>query len=187
MNRRDFLHTSMAGAASVAIGGTGVLAQTDQEAVVAEIVKQHDATVQMLRDWIALPSIAAENRNYPQGAEYMARLARGVGFGRVDIIPTAGKPGVFATLDAGAATTLALYFIYDVKQYDASEWSAPPLDGRVVDRPGVGKITIARGATNTKGPQIACLAALRAFTAAGQKLPVNLVLVCEGEEEIGSP
>jgi acetylornithine deacetylase/succinyl-diaminopimelate desuccinylase-like protein len=56
-----------------------------------------------------------------------------------------------------------------------------------VDRPGVGKVLIGRGATNTKGPQTACLAALHAFKAAGRKLPVNLVLVCEGEEEIGSP
>jgi acetylornithine deacetylase/succinyl-diaminopimelate desuccinylase-like protein len=56
-----------------------------------------------------------------------------------------------------------------------------------VDRPGVGKVIVGRGATNTKGPQTACLAALHAFKAAGRKLPVNLVLVCEGEEEIGSP
>ena len=151
----------MAGAAAMAIGGAdGLLAASDQEAVIAEIAKQHDATVQALRDWIALPSIAAENRNYPQGAEYMARLARDAGFGRVDIMPTAGKPGVFATLDAAAATTLALYFMYDVKQFDPSEWSSPPLEGRIVDRPGVGKIMVGRGATNTKGPQIALLAAL---------------------------
>src|SRR5262245_36159631 len=117
----------------------------------------------------------------------MAKLARDAGFGNVDLVPTKGKPGVFATLDAGAATTLALYFMYDVKQYDASEWSSPPLEGKIVDRPGVGKIMVGRGATNTKGPQIACLAALRAFKAAGKKPPVNLVLVCEGEEEIGSP
>src|SRR5262249_49648128 len=58
---------------------------------------------------------------------------------------------------------------------------------RVVDKPGLGKVMIGRGATNSKGPQMACLAALHAFKAAGQKLPVNLVLVCEGEEEIGSP
>ncbi len=139
VTRRDFLHTSMAGAAAFAIGGPdGLPASTDQESVAAEIARQHAATVQMLRDWIALPSIAAENRNYPQGADYMARLARDAGFGRVDIIQTAGKPGVFATLDAGAATTLALYFMYDVKQFEASEWSAPPLEGRIVDRPGVG-------------------------------------------------
>ena len=140
VTRRNFLHTSMAGAAALAVTGPdGLLAPGDQDAVVAEIAKQHDATVQMLRDWIALPSIAAENRNYPQGAEYMARLARDAGFGRVDLIPTKGKPGVFATLDTGAATTLALYFMYDVKQFDPSEWSSPPLEGRIVDRPGVGQ------------------------------------------------
>ena len=187
VTRRDFIHTSIAGVAGVALAGPGLAAQAGRDAVVAEIARQHDATVQALREWIALPSIAAENLGYPQGAEYMARLARDAGFGRVDIIPTAGKPGVFATLDAGAPTTLALYFMYDVKQYDASEWSSPPLEGRIVDRPGLGKIMVGRGATNTKGPQMACLAALRAFKAAGQKLPINLVLVCEGEEEIGSP
>ena len=77
--------------------------------------------------------------------------------------------------------------MYDVKQYDPKEWSAPPLEGRIVDRPGVGKIMIGRGTTNTKGPQMAFLAALHAFKAAKRKLPINLVLVCEGEEEIGSP
>ena len=187
VSRRDFIHTSIAGVAGVAFAGPGVSAQAGREAVVAEIARQHDPTVQALREWIALPSIAAENVGYPQGAEYMAQLARDAGFGRVDIVPTAGKPGVFATLDAGAPNTLALYFMYDVKQYDPSEWSSPPLEARIVDRPGLGKIMVGRGATNTKGPQMACLAALRAFKATGQKLPINLVLVCEGEEEIGSP
>ncbi|MGE5812888.1 MAG: M20/M25/M40 family metallo-hydrolase [Acidobacteriota bacterium] len=188
LTRRDFIYTGMAGAAGYALGGPGsLLAAPDQDDVVAQIVKQHEATVQMLRDWIALPSIAAEGRNYPQGAEYMARLARDAGFSRVEMIQTAGKPGVFATLDNGAATTLGLYFMYDVKQFDPTEWSSPPLEGRIVDRPGVGKIMIGRGATNTKGPQTACLAALQAFKAAGRKVPINLVLVAEGEEEIGSP
>jgi acetylornithine deacetylase/succinyl-diaminopimelate desuccinylase-like protein len=187
VTRRDFLHSSLAGTAGMVIAGDRLFAGPDQDAVVAEIAKQHDATVKMLRDWIALPSIAAENLNYPQGADYMAKLARDAGFGNVQIVPTKGKPGVFATLDTGAATTLALYFMYDVKQFDPAEWSAPPLEGRIVDRPGVGKVMIGRGATNTKGPQIACLAALHAFKAAGRTLPINLVLVCEGEEEIGSP
>jgi acetylornithine deacetylase/succinyl-diaminopimelate desuccinylase-like protein len=77
--------------------------------------------------------------------------------------------------------------MYDVKQFDPKEWSSPPLEGRLVERPGVGTVMVGRGATNTKGPQVAFLAALHAFRAAGRKLPVNLVLVCEGEEEIGSP
>jgi acetylornithine deacetylase/succinyl-diaminopimelate desuccinylase-like protein len=188
VTRREFLVTTAAAAASTAMAGPErLLAQSDRDAVVAHIARQHDATVKMLRDWIALPSIAAEDLNYPQGAEYMERLARDAGFDRVEIVKTAGKPGVFATLDTGAKTTLALYFMYDVKQFDPAEWSAPPLEGRIVDRPGVGKVMIGRGATNTKGPQVACLAALHAFKAAGKRPPINLVLVCEGEEEIGSP
>ena len=189
VNRRVFLQGAAAGAAALAIGNRAgfALQSPDQAAVVAQIAKRHDLTVKMLQDWIALPSIAAENRNYPQGAEYMATLARDAGFQRVDIVPTAGKPGVFATLDVGAPTSLAIYFMYDVKQFDPAEWSSPPLEARLVDKPGFGKVIVGRGATNTKGPQTAMLAALHAFKAAGKKPPVNIVLVCEGEEEIGSP
>lgn len=190
ITRRDFLHDTAAGAALLALGGheaEALLVRPQQDPVLAQIAAQHDATIKMLQQWIALPSIAAEGRGYPQGAEYMAQLARDAGFQRVEIVPTKGKPGVFATLDAGAANSLALYFMYDVKQFDPAEWTSPPLEGRLVDKPGVGKIIVGRGATNTKGPQTACLAALHAFKAAGRKLPVNLVLVAEGEEEIGSP
>lgn len=189
IDRRVFLHGAAAGAAALAVGDrmAAALQRPDRAAVYAQITRQHDATVRMLRDWIALPSIAAEDLNYPQGPEYMAALARNAGFQHVELVPTAGKAGVFATLDAGAPTTLAVYFMYDVKQFDPAEWSSPPLEGRIVDKPGLGKVMVGRGATNTKGPQTALLAALHAFKAAGTKLPINLVLVCEGEEEIGSP
>lgn len=188
IDRRTFVQGAIAGATVLLTDRFGpLLAAAGQDAVVAQIAARHDATVKMLQDWIALPSIAAENRGYPEGPEYMARLAREAGFERVEIVPTAGKPGVFATLDAGAKTTLGVYFMYDVKQYDPAEWSSPPLEGRLVDKPGVGTVIVGRGATNTKGPQMALLAALHAFKAAGQKPPINLVLVCEGEEEIGSP
>src|SRR5207253_3362615 len=102
-------------------------------------------------------------------------------------IETDGHPGVFATLDAGAAKTVAIYFMYDVKQADPAEWSSPPFSAAIVDRPGLGKVLIGRGAVNQKGPEAAFLAALHAIRGAGRKLPVNLVLVAEGEEEIGSP
>lgn len=159
----------------------------DMAAIQRTIAAQHDASVQRLRDWIALPSIAAENRNAREGAEYMAKLARDAGFQKVEIVQTDGKPGVFATLDAGAPKTVGLYFMYDVKQFDPSEWSSPPLEGRLVDKPGVGKVIVGRGAVNQKGPESAFLAALHAIRDAKQKMPVNLVLVAEGEEEIGSP
>lgn len=192
LSRRTFLSGALAGAAAITLGDTKALfaslAADDKAAVLAQVGPQHATTVKMLQDWIALPSIAAENRNYPAGPEYMAKLAREAGFQKVELVPTAQKhAGVFATLDAGAKQTLAIYMMYDVKQFDPAEWSSPPLEAKLVQREGLGTIMVGRGATNSKGPQMACLAALHAFKAAGKKPPVNLVLVCEGQEEIGSP
>src|SRR4249919_38643 len=158
----------------------------DLAPVKVQVSAQHDTNVKRLKDWIALPSIAAENLGYPAGADYMAKLLLDAGFQHAEVIATDGKPGVFATLDAGAPKTLGVYFMYDVKQYDTKEWSSPPLEGRIVDKPGVGKVMMGRGAVNQKGPEAAFLAALHAMRAANVKLPVNLVLVAEGEEEIGS-
>ena len=187
-SRREFIHGALAGAACAALP-TSVFAfdNSDLQSVLSQVPKMHDENVKRLQDWIALPSIAAENRNYPQGPDYMAQLARDAGFSNVEILPTSGKPGVFGILDAGAATTVGIYFMYDVKQFDPSEWSSPPLEGRIVDKEGLGRICVGRGAVNQKGPETAFLGALHAFKAAGKKLPVNLVLVCEGEEEIGRP
>src|SRR5215831_5772737 len=105
-----------------------------------EITTRHAEAVKRLQDWIALPSIAAESLNSAKGAERMADLARDAGFQQVTIVPTDGKPGVFATLDAGAPKTIGLYFMYDVKQFDPKEWSSPPWEARLVDKPGFGKV-----------------------------------------------
>ncbi|MBV9343639.1 MAG: M20/M25/M40 family metallo-hydrolase [Gammaproteobacteria bacterium] len=185
--RRAFLQLAGAGlvlahAPRLARAGAG-----DRAAVLAAIPGMHQANVRRLQEWIALPSIAAENRNYPQGAEHMAQLARDAGFTDVEIIPTSGKPGVFGRIDAGARSTVGVYFMYDVKQFVPEEWSSPPLEGRLVERPGLGTVCMGRGAVNQKGPENAFLSALLAFRSTGRALPVNLVLVCEGEEEIGSP
>jgi acetylornithine deacetylase/succinyl-diaminopimelate desuccinylase-like protein len=154
--------------------------------VVAAIKADEDGAIDRLRAWIALPTIANMGVNTPQGAEYMRQLALDAGFQQARVVATGGVPGVFATLDAGAKHTLAVYFMYDVKHFDPAEWSSPPLEGRIVERPGEGRALVGRGAVNQKGPQMAFLTALRAFKTAGVKLPVNLVLVAEGEEEIGS-
>jgi acetylornithine deacetylase/succinyl-diaminopimelate desuccinylase-like protein len=187
-NRREFIQGALAGAAlaSLPISVFGA-DNSDMQAVLAQVPKMHADNVKRLQEWIALPSIAAENLNFPQGPDYMAKLAREAGFTDVEIIPTSGKPGVFGVIDAGAPKTVGIYFMYDVKQFDPSEWSSPPLEGKIVDKQGLGKICVGRGAVNQKGPENSFLGALGAFQAAKVKLPVNLVLVCEGEEEIGSP
>lgn len=180
----------MAGLSAAAFCASAVIpaaAQTPDRAQVATTVEaQRATTIKALQDWIALPTIAAEKLNTTQGAEYMRQLALDAGFQQATIIPTDGVPGVFATLDAGAATTLGIYFMYDVKQFDPAEWDAPPLEGQLVERAGEGVAMIGRGVVNQKGPQMAFLAAIKAIQASGRKLPVNLVLVAEGEEEVAS-
>ncbi len=187
--RSSFLVGGMTALALAMTSMQAVAAPNDpgRAKVAAAIKADHDAAVERLRTWIKLPTIANMNMNHKEGAEHMRQLALDAGFQQAKIIPTKGVPGVFATLDAGAKDTLALYFMYDVKHYDPAEWSSPPLEGRLVDRPGEGKVMVGRGAVNQKGPETAFLTALKAFKTAGVKLPVNLVLVAEGEEEIASP
>lgn len=189
LTRRDFVQGAVSGAVLAAGPSLAAAAakNSDKAAVLAQVPKLHDQNLQRLQEWIALPSIAAENRNYPQGAEYMAKLAEQAGFTGVKIIPTSGKPGVFGRIDVGARSTLAVYFMYDVKQFVPDEWSSPPLEARLVQKAGLGTVCMGRGAVNQKGPQNSFLSALAAFKTAGKKLPVNLVLVAEGEEEIASP
>ncbi len=189
MNRRTFVKGAAFTAAALGTSrySWAAAAKADLDLIRQEIEKHHDEAVKRLRDWIRLPSIAAEGRNMSEGCELMADMLREAGFDRAERVNTDGQPGVFATLDAGAPRTVGLYFMYDVKQFDPTEWSSPPLDAAFVDKPGVGKVVMGRGAVNQKGPQSALLAALHAIRGAGKKLPVNLVLVAEGEEEIGSP
>jgi acetylornithine deacetylase/succinyl-diaminopimelate desuccinylase-like protein len=189
VNRRRFIEGALAGAAAAAAPrlGWSAAADADKQAVLAVVPGMHAENLKRLQDWIALPSIAVENRNYPEGPEYMAKLARDAGFTDVRVMPTSGKPGVFGKLDVGAKTTVGVYFMYDVKSFLPEEWSSPPLEARLVDKPGLGKVCMGRGAVNQKGPENSFLSALMAFRKAGKKLPVNLVLICEGEEEIASP
>jgi hypothetical protein len=85
-------------------------AENDLADIKAEVTKRHDEAVKRLQDWIKLSSIAAEDLNFPVGAEYMAKLAKDAGFQQATVVNTDGKPGVFATLDAGAPKTVGLYF-----------------------------------------------------------------------------
>ena len=177
MERRLFLQAT----AAAAVG-----AAQDARPVHTEVEKQHDSNIRRLQSWIRQPSIAAENRGMNEGCQMMMDLLRDAGFTSVARIACKGHPAAFGVLDAGAPKTIGIYFMYDVKQVDPSEWSSPPWDAAILERP-LGKVLMGRGAVNQKGPQSALLAALHALKAAGRKPPVNLALIAEGEEEIGSP
>ena len=187
MNRREFVTTAAMAAANTALPRIAQSQDSDLQPIVTQIQKQHDQNVQRLQTWIRQPSIAAENRGMQEGCRLMMEMLRDAGFEQVTQIPTDGQPGVYAIMDNGAPKTIGLYFMYDVKQVDPSEWSSPPFEAALVDKAGFGKVVVGRGAVNQKGPEATFLAALHAMKAAGRKPPVNFVFVAEGEEEIGSP
>ena len=122
MNRTSRIAAALAAFAIISNAPSSYSAENDLADIKAEVAKRHGEAVKRLQDWIKLPSIAAEDLNFPAGAELMAKLAKDAGFQQATVINTDGKPGVFATLDAGAARTVGLYFMYDVKQFDPAEW-----------------------------------------------------------------
>jgi acetylornithine deacetylase/succinyl-diaminopimelate desuccinylase-like protein len=186
LNRRVFIGNAI-GAAVAMSCASNTQAGLRLDPVYEQIRRHRDDVVRRLQEWIRQPSIAAENRGMTEGCELMIKMLRDSGFQKAERVPTDGHPGVFATLDAGARRTVGLYFMYDVKQVNPAEWSSPPWEARIVDMPNLGKAVMGRGAVNQKGPQASLLSALHAIRDAGRKSPVNIVLVAEGEEEIGSP
>ncbi|HEX7074530.1 MAG TPA: M20/M25/M40 family metallo-hydrolase [Hyphomicrobiaceae bacterium] len=187
MNRRTLIQGALASAAALSAPGAFAALDAGKRSAIKRAVEAgFEASLRRIQDWIRLPTVAAEGLNIEEGADYMARLAKEAGFSRVRKVPTGGSPAVFGVLDVGARRTVGLYFMYDVKQFDEPEWSSPPLEPTMFDHP-LGRALRGRGVINHKGPEATFLAAIHAFHSAGAQLPVNLVLLAEGEEEIGSP
>ncbi len=139
-----------------------------------------------LVDWLSIPSVSTlpelkgETR---RAAEWLHEKLEKLGFDS-EILETAGHPVVYAEmLQAGDAPTVLLYGHYDVQPVDpVNEWTTDPF------APAVREGSLyARGSTDDKGQVYAHVKALELMLRDGGKLPVNLKLLIEGEEEIGSP
>ncbi len=141
--------------------------------------------IKELQRWVRQQSVSAQNRGIAEMASLLAADLRALGFKEVAVVPTKGHPGVFGFYDAGAPRTLVVYLMYNV-QPEETGWNVPAFDGALVDN-ALGKVLMARGATNQKGPERAFLNAVDSIIKTRGKLPVNLLVVAEGEEELGSP
>ena len=139
-----------------------------------------------LQRWLRQPSVSAQNQGITQMAELVRSDLQALGCGESAVVRTSGHPGVWAYCDEGAPKTLLVYMMYDVQPVEPAEWRSPPFEAAVVDHE-LGRVLMARGATNQKGPERAFLNALEAIRAVKGKLPVNLMFAVEGEEELGSP
>jgi acetylornithine deacetylase/succinyl-diaminopimelate desuccinylase-like protein len=140
-----------------------------------------------LKEFVAIPSVSTEPEHKPDmqhAAEWAARQLRSLGMEQVQIFSTAGHPVVFGqSLKAGSgAQTVLLYGHYDVQPAEPLElWESPAFEPTLR-----GENLYGRGASDMKGQVMAGLKAVESIVRTGE-LPVNLKVIIEGEEEIGSP
>ena len=145
-----------------------------------------DTHLAAIQRWLRQPSISAQNVGITDMAELVRQDLENLGFAEAEIVPTDGHPGVWGYYDAGAEKTLVVYLMYDVQPVNPEDWNSPPFEARLIDHE-LGKVLMARGATNQKGPERAFLNALESIIAVDGTLPVNVMIAAEGEEELGSP
>jgi acetylornithine deacetylase/succinyl-diaminopimelate desuccinylase-like protein len=163
----------------------------DLQKVYAYIDEHIDEHVHNLQKWIQQPSISNSGEGIPESAEMVKGFFDELGCQQTQVFDVGvteygspGNPVVYAKCDEGAEKTLLIYWMYDtmpITQPDA--WQNPPFEGRLVEQAPYKKVLIGRGATNSKGPQMSQLNAFRAIKAVHGKLPVNLIVVAEGDEE----
>jgi acetylornithine deacetylase/succinyl-diaminopimelate desuccinylase-like protein len=157
-----------------------------REKVYQHIDQHYKAHLAKLQQLVRQPSISAEHRGIRECAELVKTYFGNLGCKDPRLVETSGHPVVYGYYDAGAEKTLIVYFMYDTQPVDDPGWTVPPLEGRVVHLPPFGDCLVARGAYNTKGELRAFLNACESITASGEPVPMNLMLVAEGEEELGS-
>ncbi len=146
----------------------------------AEILERLDA-------WLRIPAISADPAHADdvrESAEWCAAEMRTIGLEHVQLLETAGHPSVYADwLHAPGAPTVLVYGHHDVQPVDPlAEWISPPFEPTIRD----GQL-FARGAVDDKGQVLYHLEVIRALLAEDGGLPVNVKLLVEGEEEVGSP
>jgi acetylornithine deacetylase/succinyl-diaminopimelate desuccinylase-like protein len=158
----------------------------DADAAIRFIDAHRERFVRELIDWVRVPSISSDPERAPdvkRGAEHLAGELRKLGAGRVEIWPTPGHPAVFAEwMHAPGKPTLLVYGHHDVQPVDPlGEWTSPPFEPAIRD----GRL-YGRGTVDDKGQVYIHAKAVESFVATAGRLPINLKLVVEGEEEIGS-
>ena len=160
---------------------------TTQRRVFARIDERLEADILRLQAFVRQPSISAENHGIRECAALIREYLEALGCNPAEIVETGGHPVVYGERWVGAPRTLLIYLMYDTQPVSGENWSVPPLEGRIVQQPPFGRCLVARGAKNSKGPLRAFLNAVEAIQEVTGTLPVNLLFVAEGEEELGSP
>ncbi|HET7276418.1 MAG TPA: M20/M25/M40 family metallo-hydrolase, partial [Longimicrobiaceae bacterium] len=148
---------------------------------------EQERHLQELNDFLRIASVSAKSEHKEDmetAASWLVDRMLEAGLQTAEVIPTAGHPVVLGEWrGAPGAATLLVYGHYDVQPPEPlEEWDTPPFDPTVRE----GKL-FARGSVDDKGQAYLHLKAVEAQIAENGKLPVNVIFLMEGEEEIGSP
>jgi acetylornithine deacetylase/succinyl-diaminopimelate desuccinylase-like protein len=142
-----------------------------------------------LGELIAFPTISAHSYHRPDleaAARWLKNRLTRLGLENAQLLagPNNSPPSVYADwLHTPGQPTVLLYSHYDVQPPDPlNEWRTPPFQAHIH-----GQYLYGRGASDDKGQLFIHLKALESYLATGRTLPVNVKVLLEGEEEIGSP
>ncbi|MFB6453408.1 M20/M25/M40 family metallo-hydrolase [Bradyrhizobium tunisiense] len=162
---------------------TTKIAGAELSRVFEYIDSNKDRFVSRLLDYLRHPSISAHNIGISEVAGLLVDMLSRLGL-EARTIPTSGHPIVMGRWErAPGAPTVLLYGHYDVQPADPLEaWISPPFEPTIRD-----ERIHARGAGDNKGQHFAQILALESHLAVHGRLPCNVVILLEGEEETGSP
>jgi len=159
-------------------------------AVLNQVDRELDSSLDRLFALLRIQSISTDPAYAAQcckAAEYVAADLGTLGFD-TSLRPTAGHPVVIGKSGKGAnpRPRVLFYGHYDVQPVDPLDlWQTPPFEPRIATEQGR-KIIVARGACDDKGQAMTFIEACRAFKAVTGKLPLDITIMIEGEEECGS-
>ncbi|CAN5846345.1 dipeptidase [soil metagenome] len=146
-----------------------------------------DRNLEELSDFLRIPSVSAKSEHREdtrRAAEWLAERMLEAGLHSAEVIPTGGHPIVLGEWrGVPDGQTVLVYGHYDVQPPEPlDEWTSSPFEPEIRD----GKL-FARGSVDDKGQVYLHLKAVEAHLAHNGQLPVNVVFLVEGEEEVGSP
>jgi acetylornithine deacetylase/succinyl-diaminopimelate desuccinylase-like protein len=161
--------------------------------VLDRIDADFDNALQRLFALLRIKSISADPAfagDCKAAADHLAADIATLGF-ETEVRPTAGHPAIVAKrnggADKGARPHVLFYGHYDVQPVDPLElWHRPPFEPAIADHADGRKIIVARGAEDDKGQLMTFVEACRAWTSVTGSLPLDVTMLIEGEEEIGS-
>ena len=158
--------------------------------VLDRIDADFDNSLERLFALLRIKSISADPAfagDCKAAADHLAKDIATLGFA-TEVRPTAGHPAIVAKTNSnGTRPHVLFYGHYDVQPVDPLElWHRPPFEPAVTNHADGRKIIVARGAEDDKGQVMTFVEACRAWKSVTGSLPVDITMLIEGEEEVGS-